>query len=271
MAKRDGPVVVVVMPRSGARALFDSAMIIGLASRGRCTPLVPKIESSSLVYSFNAGWQIALDLRDHHGATHLAMMHDDVCPIGDNGAPLAGWLDAMIDAQARAGAMVLSAVIPIKTLDGTTSTAVGYDDPFVRRRLTLKEIFELPETFDAADVRAWLAAAGNTPQELEGQDPVLLINTGLWVADLRGDWQDDVIFTQHCRVTKLPDRRKVQLMPEDWAFSRYLHSRGVHYCATRKIAAKHVGDLEFRSDGVWGADRDEMFFKLMTAREAAEG
>ncbi len=118
--------------------------------------------TSLLPYTFNMLLNEALN----NGATHFAMLHSDI-------APEPAWLDKLYDKLEEMSADVVSVVVPIKTPQGLTSTAIGsIDDEWtVLKRLTMREVVKLPETFTAAD-----AGFPGHP---------LLINTGCWLADLR--------------------------------------------------------------------------------------
>src|SRR5215471_18433913 len=118
-------------------------------------------QGSLLALSFNALWCRALNLAKAGGLDYFAMLHTDVGPNN-------GWLDALVAELDATGLDVLSVVVPIKDPRGVTSTALARDDgdPFgVFTRLTMQEVFRLPETFTSADV-------GGRP---------LLVNTGCWV------------------------------------------------------------------------------------------
>ena len=128
-------------------------------------------DCSSLTRVFNNLWVMALDERDN-GLTHFAMVHDDVIP-----EPF--WLDKMLDIMNDKKADVLSAIIPIKTVQGKTSTAFDIkngDSVFEHyqiRNLTLKEAYKMEPTFTAQN---------------------LLINTGLMLVDMRKDWVKEIVF-----------------------------------------------------------------------------
>ena len=183
---------------------------------------------SLLAHNFNALWCTALNSDPR--PDYFAMQHADI-------EPQEHWLDTLIEELDAHDLDVLSVVIPFKSPDGLTSTAIG-DGPceprMPARRLVMREVQQLPETFTSEDVGG-----------------PLLINTGLWVCRF-GDWAQDVCFTINDWVE--PDSTgfyRCYVEPEDWNFSRQLHRLGVRVGATRKIAAKHWGEVGF--DNQWTA------------------
>lgn len=208
---------------------------------------------SLLASSFNLPWAEALGRRDRGEATHFAMIHSDV-------KPGRWWLDVLMEELARLGADLVSAAIPIKSGAGLTSTAVGdpHDEWRPVRRLLVRELDALPETFDAAD-----CGHPGCP---------LLVNTGLWVCDLRRDWTAGSWFEVRDRIrTEVAPggevSRHVETIPEDWGFSRRLWECGARVCATRKVRVLHAGAQDYPSDGGWGEwDHDREY---ETAEQAA--
>jgi hypothetical protein len=186
---------------------------------------------SLLALMFNKLWCRALNARAD-GVTHFAMHHSDV-------AAQAGWVDTLLEEKDRVGADVLSVIVPIKDARGLTST--GWQDPTTRRitRLTMADVMRLPETFDAQ-------AAGRP-------DQWLMINTGLWVCDLRDPWVEDVCFTILDGIGKGDDGRFYpRCVPEDWNFAAWCARRGLKVFATRKVAVTHYGPAGFTNAKLWG-------------------
>jgi hypothetical protein len=134
---------------------------------------------------------------------------------------------------------VLGVVVPIKDVRGVTSTALAREDgdPWrVHCRLTMSEVFRLPETFTSEDV---------------GGRPILL-NTGLWACRF-GDWCRKVSFTINDRIVVDKDGDYIpQVEPEDWYFSRLLHEMGLRVGCTRKIDVGHRGSMVFGNSRGWG-------------------
>jgi hypothetical protein len=170
------------------------------------------------------------------------MLHNDVVPEP-------GWLDILLDEMAAHDADLMSAVIPIKDpICGLTSTGIDSDNPFeVERRITMTELFELPETFTSVDCGY-------------GSDR-LLVNTGCFVLDFTKDWRKftnpdgtlKLCFTSPDRIGRRADGQwECQHAPADWGFSRYLNSLGLKVMATRKVRVMHMGDMGYANDHAWG-------------------
>ena len=247
--------------------------------------------SSALCENFNTLWALALTSRNgRRPPTHFAMQHDDIEPAShrpgtDPPEPLF-WLDILMDEMRRTGADVISAVSPIKDPVGTTSTAVG--DPnnaWDNRRLMVKEVAppivmdesgnpvgeageadrpRLPETFGIEELVEW-------DPTLEGK--CLLMNTGLWLADLSKPWVNDVCFETCQRMTIGEDgARHSWFAAEDWLFARHLHHWGLKVMATTKVPLIHWSDAApWPCPGEWGGDTDGVYSTFAAgAASAAE-
>lgn len=189
---------------------------------------------SLLAQNFNIAWAGALN-KAHQGERidYFAMLHSD-CEPEDL------WLDTLIAEMEAKGLDILGVVAPIKDPRGVTSTALARPDGDTWRvhcRLTLAEIFRLPETFTSEDV--------GYP---------LLLNTGCWVCRFDESWAREVHFTVNDRIAFDPNKDVyfVQTEPEDWFFSRLLHEMGKKIGATRKIKLGHRGDMVFGNTRAWG-------------------
>ena len=230
----DKPKVFVGMPHYGAVHIGAARGLFLGPSRGKLTYQFYSVNMSVLTAAFNHLWVAALNRLQTDGITHFAMIHADVEPVD-------GWADVLMEELTRLNADVVSTVIPLKSESGLTSTAV--DEPDGMRRLTLREIYRLPETFDSADV-------GGRP---------LLVNTGLFLADVRKPWAERVCF--HIEDETFRDaegRWQYRFRPEDWNFSKFLHRSQCKVFATRKVAVKHHGDRAWDNQSAWGSwERDE--------------
>lgn len=199
---------------------------------------------SLLGSNFNQLWCQALNMC-HAGqpVDYFAMLHDDV-------APEDYWLDKLIDELDTQRLDVLSVVCPIKDSRGMTSMALDneHDEWMPFGRLSMHDIYELPETFTSADL---------------GRP--LLLNTGCWVARWDQQWCRTVHFEVRDRIVfnRVVGRYQAQTIPEDWNFSRQLHEIGtgpteglrpLRIGATRKIALRHEGEVEFLNTHPWGRE-----------------
>lgn len=205
--------------------------------------------SSALTATFNYLWCMALNNRP--AVTHFLMIHADVVPFEP------GFLRSLLDELERTGAGLLSALLPIKDEKGLTSTAF-LDDlaladqplgdrprPFTRRRLTVREAEQLPETFGAPDLARLFGA--------KAERPAILANTGLMLVDMRQSWVDGMLFDIGNRLfCDEQGRYAVDFDPEDWRFSLEAQRRGARVLVTRKVKAFHAGQMKFPNWGAWG-------------------
>lgn len=200
-------------------------------------------EGSLLAQNFNALWCTALNLKQKGASLdYFAMQHADI-------SPQPGWLDVLIEELEDRDLDVLSVVVPIKSVHGLTSTAMDSDDRSAFHpmcRLTMTEIFDLPETFTSDDL-------GHP----------LLINTGLWICRLNMDWAPKLHFTVNDRLVQVPDGRYMaEVEPEDWYFSRLCHELGLKVGATRKVRVAHQGKHVFVNSHPWGSQQfDQEYVK----------
>jgi hypothetical protein len=238
--------VLVGMPSGGFTTL---KAVQGLYTSSKNYEVVPMAFSvSALAFCFNNLWAHALVGASKGEITHFAMLHSDV-------EPQAGWLDVLMQELDETKLGLISCVIPIKSMDGLTSTAVGpINDIWNQQRLTMKEVAALPETFTDKDLVQW-----KLKNKREGQ--VLLLNTGCWVCDLRirqfhhvdEKGQLRFTFTQKDRIFVRENGQLIpQFAPEDWIFSRDCHKAGVKIGATRKVKLTHSGPHSYSNQGAWG-------------------
>ncbi len=201
--------------------------------------------SSLLAFNFNLLFTHAMNLREN-GCTHFAMLHADIDPERH-------WVDKLRDEMESAHAEVISAVVPIKSTEGTTSIAIDMPDEgnWVQCRLTMREVHRIAKpTFDAAD-------AGYPGH-------ALLINTGCMLVDLRGDWVDrfpGFCVSDEIRHDGPNGEARAWNEPEDFAFGRWLHDHGVRAVATRAVRVNHLGTVNMTNAKPWGLwSRDESYF-----------
>lgn len=185
--------------------------------------------SSLLAHNFNNLLCLALNEGSY---THFVMMHSDISP------PQA-WVDVLLAELAASNADIISAVVPIKDMQGLTSTAILREEGI--RRITMKELDLLPTTFT---------------NELFAPYP-LLVNTGMllfpmkpWVTEFPG-------FTIEDKITHHPDGKYVaHVMPEDWGFSLWANKAGLRIAATKAVKISHHGDADYDNDARWGIETE---------------
>lgn len=236
LATTDVPSIFVALPTYDGRVEFETAArwCLGLTG-GRCRVGQYAHRGSLLALGFNTLWCQALEMAARGEVSRFAMIHADVIP------ERSPWVDRLEQVLQDYDADVASVVIPIKTGEGLTSTAIGDPaDPWRPvKRLTVREALRLPRTFDAAEC----GFPGHP----------LLVNTGLWMARLdRGDWQRKVHFEIRDRIVETPDGLRAQTLPEDWNWSHQMWKLGVKVVATRAVAVQHVGRIAYANNALWG-------------------
>ena len=207
---------------------------------------------SLLAANFNSLWCKALNIVHTGGRLdYFAMLHDDI-------GPGQFWLDKLIDEMEAKELDVLGVVVPIKDPRGLTSIALAngridratrtwtddvddgkdFNHMKVHSRLTMWDVFELPETFTSDDL-------GGRP---------LLLNTGCWVCKWNQEWARKVHFEINDRIAfdTCLNQYVYENESEDWYFSRLLHENGLKIGATRKIAVSHRGEMDYLNSHAWG-------------------
>jgi predicted O-methyltransferase YrrM len=206
-------------------------------------------EGSLLAQNFNGLWCGALN-ECHQGRPvhYFAMLHSDIEPED-------GWLDVLIEELEARQLDILGAAVPIKDPKGLTSLALAHPsgDPWrVLCRLTMTELWRLPETFTSEDV-------GHP----------LLLNTGCWVFRFDEERAKKLSFTINDRIvfnTSL-GIYQAQTEPEDWYFSRLCHEMGLKIGATRKVRLNHVGKTRYTNAEPWGGAYDTDYVQSSQIRE----
>lgn len=189
--------------------------------------------------------------------SHFCLLHADVVPLG----PL--WLDTLLDEMDECGADVIHAPVAIKDDRGATSTSVGPmgNEWGNHRKLTVKELQELPSPFGLMDVlKLWENRGPAVGLHMFG--PVCLCpNTGCLVAKL-GDWcRDFPGFEIHTRMVQRNGKSVAEFAPEDWRFGHWAAQRGVKVMGSTKVRTSHLGGCPFTTAVGWGQDKDEGFLK----------
>lgn len=185
-------------------------------------------ESSSLLaHCFNKAWIEALAAKDAgKEPLYFCMLHADV------EAKCAEWFTKLYLEMGKYDADIISAIIPIKSHHGYTSTAED-TDPWYPRKYTVSETLDKPVTWTS-----------------DG----LLVNTGMMLVNMRGDWVYDAWFNITDRIMKVDNQWTNVTEPEDWAFSRMARKAGAKIYATRAVPVNHIsGHFKYPSDEKWGS------------------
>jgi len=195
---------------------------------------------SLLAYNFNRLWTDAHNKRKSHNLSHFCMIHADI-------APEPGFLGKMMDIMEQRELDCLSAVSPLKGVDGYTSCALEMKGWTRQRRITLKECELLPRTFTGEDTKRVLGSER------------LLVNTGLLLLDLTRF--DPMKF--HFSITDTVEQNAdgsyaAKDLPEDWDFSRRMMKGKKKYAATKEVGLMHVGTYYWTNQDVFGKETDRV-------------
>ncbi len=219
----------------------------------RCTRKheVVRVDGQGDEFPFLMGQALAQALsmnEDGAGFTHLAVMQDGIVPND-------WFLDVLMEDLLEGGLDMVSAVVPYINETGCTTTAIDDPgDPYCPvRRLTLHEIFRLPEVFTAKDCGY--------------PDHLILLGNECFVVDItkpwfteqgEGDWLK-LEFDDRCRLRRLKDSR-IWAMKDDWRLSRHLQKVGAKVAATRRIVltvdAERFSYPNQAPWGEWDYDKD---------------
>ena len=228
------PQVFMAMPHYGAVEIEAAKAFWCDAATDQIDTFCANLSSSLLAHAFNQLWCVALNLQRKQPVDYFVMLHADIVPERY-------WVDKLVAEMVRTKADLISCVVPIKSKEGVTSTAIDSPDPWeVQRRLTMREVMQLPETFSAADCG------------FPGR--ALLVNSGCWIADMRKLWVNDVRFQICNAIERGPDGDSyAKVMSEDWDFSRQVAAKGGKILATRKVSLSHIGPNAYGNQNPWGS------------------
>lgn len=188
---------------------------------------------------------------------YFVLLHSDIMVCHPSHFSGGSWVDLLVKQANENGLAALSAVVPIKSQAGHTSTALqlSANNPYNMRRLTVRESNRLKQPFIN---RADLCSLFKVSEEKAGP---LFINTGCLLMDLRNfDWAgcrwpgfeiDDKIVWDKNR-----NQPQTYTVPEDWKFSRWLDDQGWAYGATNELEIHHYGTVPFINRGDWGDEQD---------------
>lgn len=217
--------VYIGCPTYNGYVHMGTCQAVFLASNQHMPDQVRFIKTSLLPNGFNQLWTQAINMREAYGITHFAMIHADIVPEY-------GWLDKLAETMIEGGYTVVSAVAPIKDMTGRTSCAIGTPG-------------------HATDMTSILLSdiwSGKYPPVITNSDmpegKILLMNTGLWLADIRDDWCKKCSFAiETWTETQSDGMVAYGCISEDWLFSHQLHSLGIPYAVDTRIRLQHDGSI----------------------------
>lgn len=241
--------IYLALPTYDGRCLagtYDAAVRVPCRPTSRHPMIIRTNDFSLLPNNFNTLWCEALNGYKHGDCRYFVMLHADIIPQPE-------WVDDLLDLIKLHDADIVSTIVPIKNSIGLTSTAIGdpHDPWKLVKRLTMSEVYDMPETFSAADI-----GFPNNP---------LLVNTGCWICDLSKPWTREVndhgeskfAFNIHSR--NLLNSEGLfyvdHARPEDWNMSRHVWNCGGKVLATRKVKVTHFGNAGFTNAQPWGTHK----------------
>lgn len=199
---------------------------------------ISRMRRSLLASCFNA---LVAQCLNTGGYDFFAMLHADLVPD-------AGWLSVMTREMCAHDLDVLHAVAPIKNHEGLTSTGIAHgEEPWQRvRRLTMREVHDLPTTFTIQHVR----------ERIDADARWLLPNTGCLLVRTRV-LEDFPGFQISDRLVREFDGRwRDQCLPEDWNFGLWCGVMRIAIGGTRAVRLAHYGRHAWPNDQVWGLEHD---------------
>ena len=200
--------------------------------------LTSDVCSSLLAYGHNCLVAAAKNERPDY----FAILHSDVVPT-------AGWINQLIDDLGDGE--VIHAPVLLKNRKGLTSTAIAYGHSpmsMPNRRLTLRQLADLPAVFGAAEARKM---GGNYVLPNTG---CMLIKCSSWFYDWPG-------FQMHDTIVKQGDEYVARTVSEDWTFGYWLGHRGLECKVSQNVKTTHYGTAKFSTGvtGGWPDDKDWHF------------
>lgn len=197
---------------------------------------------SKLTQNFNFLLSDALNMGKF---THFCMIHGDIVPAQ-------GWLQTLHQEMEENGADVISAVVPIKSPKGITSTGLCKEEttPLLLKRLTLKECQSPGKLLDLG------FTVSKNGKSFTGDN--IILNTGLMLIDIRKDWIKNITFRVTDQIIVQPDgTRKAFGGSEDWLFSLDARKEGAKLWATTAVRLNHVGGANFSNYEEYGIESED--------------
>lgn len=193
---------------------------------------IPAVGQNSLLPSnFNQLWCNALNARKKYNITHFAMLHNDVLPLKRD------WLLVLLHEMVKHEADVVSSCVLMKSKTRRVMSAAWWPKNGVRddvKHITEAELANMPITFDSS----------------VNPGCKLLMNTGMWLADIRTDRLASCFF--EIKNWTFPDADGVwhaRDIPEDWNFSLQVHHRKGRLFCTQANPVSHFGVTDWTFEG----------------------
>jgi hypothetical protein len=230
MSKKENFVMIGVPTHDGRVATGTFTGLLDAGKTPDTTVGYHFLTNSLLARGFNDLLCFALNHREQ-GVTHFLLHHADIAIKTE------GWLGKMLELMETHQADVLSAVVPLKSTQGLTSTAIEVGDPYPIRRYTMREVFAGPETFTHEKI---------------------LLNTGVMLLNLSVPWVEEIVFQMKDEIVVKNGKFAPQTLSEDWFFSKWARDKhNARLFATRAIQLDHIGVHPFPNGGPWGTCHTE--------------
>lgn len=212
------PKVFIGIPTYSGEMRAHIHYALNNASKKGIDTVVKIVNSSFLTRCFNELWCQALNMRKE-GVTHFAMVHADIVPENN-------WLDLLMREMREYNADMVSAIVPIKSQRGDTSTAYDFGG-FNTVRLNYRDVNKQLPTFTNENI---------------------LLNSGLMLIDLSGEWVEKIHFRVENAIVFEEGVFQPRSVSEDWLFSRDAKALGAKIYATRNVHMQHWGSAGFVPD-----------------------
>jgi len=246
-----------------ASPLYDQAQ-----HRGSARAFYQRASQVHSIYDYTASGSLipelcnellcdALNRMEECSLAWFAMLHADV-------EPEAFWLDKLIAEADRVGADCLSAVVPIKTKEGITSTGISRSDSELGLfcRLTMNQVWHptFPVTFGLNEAASALESLP-TDLRIEGvPGSFLLANTGCMICRLDRPWMGcdppKVWFEDKAKIERQNGKWRPIGSSEDFVFTRRIAEAGGKVMVTKAVKLNHHGAMAFPNFEPWGQPRD---------------
>jgi hypothetical protein len=251
-APKQKPEIFLFCPTHDAR--MDHRTAARFFKNATTRPHIHMVGTNSLLaFNFNLAYASALNLRHEYPSLKwFVMLHSDIAPEN-------WWVDKLIKVADEHGADLMSTVIPFKSPEGITSTAIAHemDSMSVYARLTMKQVLALPKTFDIDTACEHLRS--KVPTDLRLPDcpaSVLLVNSGCMALRMDKTWSNQLHFTITDDIIVKNNRFEALVLSEDWHLSHQVANNGGKVFATTEVQATHLGNGMFSNDQPFGVYTD---------------